>query len=257
MAAESFVTNMEDHRTWAMAAAIPVVVGTAGAAIPELLAVGGGMSMMGEGVELTSFALAVEGSGAATVVETAAVGGEVATVGTAGEATVGATTVATIPTAAAVGGGSTTSAALTVGLQSTGAGAAGAALNALTDSGITAATPTQTLAASLSDSTYFHYTDAAGYQCIMADNAIRANAQNKIYFTQDMVSPSEAYNALFAGNPNFAEKGTHMIAIDGTGLQLTPGTQPNEMIHLGTVRLKDRIIFGGLNPFQGVMNGNQ
>ncbi|HEX3766634.1 MAG TPA: hypothetical protein VHW23_48400 [Kofleriaceae bacterium] len=83
----------------------------------------------------------------------------------------------------------------------------------------------------------------------MTDNAIRANARNQVFLTQDMVSSSEASNVLFAGNPAYAGRGAYVIAVDTTGLSLRSGAQANEMIHLGTIRLEGRILYAGPNPF--------
>jgi hypothetical protein len=94
-----------------------------------------------------------------------------------------------------------------------------------------------------------HYTNAAGFDGIMTSNAIRANARNQVFLTQEMVAESEALDVLFAGNPAFIGKGTHVIAFDTNGLTLIPGVQFNEVIHLGTIRLEGRILFSGPNPF--------
>jgi len=53
--------------------------------------------------------------------------------------------------------------------------------------------------------------------------------------TQDKVSASEASNALFMGRGG--KKGTYRVEIQPIqGTNLSPGSQPNELIHNGSIR---------------------
>lgn len=94
-----------------------------------------------------------------------------------------------------------------------------------------AAEGAETLAKGLSDTTYFHCTDAAGYEGIMEDGVILANAKNRVYLTQEMVSASDASSVLFTGNLYYAGKGAYVIAIDAAELPFTEGAQANEVIN--------------------------
>jgi len=71
------------------------------------------------------------------------------------------------------------------------------------------------------------------------------------YFTQDMVSPEDANGVLFAGNPRYLNRGTHVIAFRIPKGVLVPGTQANEVAHIRSFRFTlDQVIYHGPNPFR-------
>ncbi len=106
------------------------------------------------------------------------------------------------------------------------------------------------LADSFDDNTYFHYIDEAGHDAIMNGRVVNANSKGVNYFTQDMVSSGDANNVLFAGNPAYVGRGSHVIAFRMPEGVLQPGVQPNEMVHTGSFRLSpDDVIYHGPNPF--------
>ncbi|MEV6304350.1 polymorphic toxin-type HINT domain-containing protein [Actinoplanes sp. NPDC051861] len=103
----------------------------------------------------------------------------------------------------------------------------------------------------LDENTFFHYTDEAGHASIMEGGVVTANSKNAAYFTQEIVAPSEANNALFAGVPDYAGRGSHVIAFRMPPGALQRATQRNEMAHLGSFRFSpDQVIFHGPNPFE-------
>jgi hypothetical protein len=107
------------------------------------------------------------------------------------------------------------------------------------------------LADSLDENTYFHYTDARGHASIMEGGVVVANRKNVAYFTQDMVDPRDANGVLFAGNPDYVGRGSHVIAFRMPSGVLREGTQSNEVAHVGSFRFTpDQVIYHGLNPFR-------
>lgn len=107
------------------------------------------------------------------------------------------------------------------------------------------------LADSLDENTYFHYTDEAGHASIMEGGVVKANRKNVAYFTQDMVVPGDANGVLFAGNPGYAGRGSHVIAFRMPPGVLQRGTQANEVAHVGSFRFTpDQVIYHGPNPFK-------
>ncbi|MFD9863445.1 RHS repeat domain-containing protein [Streptomyces alboflavus] len=103
----------------------------------------------------------------------------------------------------------------------------------------------------LDDDVIFHYSDQKGYEGILGSGTIRADSKGRAYVTQEMVSPGDIQNVLFAGNPAYAGKGSFMIAIrkrEGTSLRM--GEQPNELIHQGALRFtRSDVLYAGPNPF--------
>ena len=103
--------------------------------------------------------------------------------------------------------------------------------------------------------TYYHYTNSSGYAAIVASNfTITGNAKGVVYLTTNMYSQSEAEQALFMGGfAGYSGKGSHVIAMElRCGTPLEPGTQPNELLHFGSLRLGrqiEQIYFSGPNPF--------
>jgi hypothetical protein len=107
------------------------------------------------------------------------------------------------------------------------------------------------LADSLDENTYFHYTSESGHAAIMESGLVKANRKNVAYFTQDMVSPGDANGVLFAGNPSYVGRGTHVIAFRMRERALQKGTQANEVVHVGSFRFgPDDVIYHGANPFK-------
>ncbi|MFB9832534.1 DUF6531 domain-containing protein [Actinoallomurus acaciae] len=106
----------------------------------------------------------------------------------------------------------------------------------------------------MNEDTWFHYTDEDGLKSIMGNGdeaKFVANSRGKVFFTQDMLSPSEVETNIFIGNPLYAGKGEHMIAFQRPeGAVFVPGEQPNEVIHWGSIRIpRSQILYSGKNPF--------
>jgi RHS repeat-associated protein len=103
----------------------------------------------------------------------------------------------------------------------------------------------------LDDDVIFHYSDQKGYEGILGSGTIRADSKGRTYVTQEMVSPGDIHNVLFAGNPAYAGKGGFMIAIRRReGVSLRVGEQPNELIHQGSLRFdRSDVLYAGPNPF--------
>jgi RHS repeat-associated protein len=103
----------------------------------------------------------------------------------------------------------------------------------------------------LDDDVIFHYSDQKGYEGILGSGTIRADSKGRAYVTQEMVSPGDIHNVLFAGNPAYAGKGGFMIAIRRReGVSLRVGEQPNELIHQGSLRFdRSDVLYAGPNPF--------
>ncbi|WP_368881660.1 RHS repeat-associated core domain-containing protein [Shewanella algae] len=81
----------------------------------------------------------------------------------------------------------------------------------------------------------FHYTDEAGAKAIAETGVIKGDAQGRVYVTTDQISAADANNALFMGQGG--TKGTHRVEITpADNLPLVGGTQPNELIHQGSIR---------------------
>lgn len=87
----------------------------------------------------------------------------------------------------------------------------------------------------LSAGKLYHYTDAAGAAAIKASGRINADSAGRVFLTTDRISAKDANNALFMGLGG--SKGTHVVEVDmKVGAELKSGTQPNELIHPGTIR---------------------
>lgn len=81
----------------------------------------------------------------------------------------------------------------------------------------------------------FHYTDKAGAKAIEKSGVIKPDSKGRVFVTKDKVSASDANNALFMGRGG--TKGTHRVEIEfKNGINLKKGTQPNELIHNGSIR---------------------
>ncbi|MGP4112295.1 polymorphic toxin-type HINT domain-containing protein [Streptomyces sp. 4N509B] len=104
----------------------------------------------------------------------------------------------------------------------------------------------------LGDDVVFHYSDLEGYEGILSSGSIRADRKGRTYVTQEMVSPGEIYNVLFAGNPSYVGRGEFVIALRvREGVSLRVGEQPNELIHQGSLRFnRSDILYAGPNPFE-------
>lgn len=83
--------------------------------------------------------------------------------------------------------------------------------------------------------TVYHYTDEAGAKGISETGVIKPDSKGRVYVTEDKVKPENANNELFMGQGG--TKGTHVAEIKlKDDVPLTPGTQPNELIHEGSIR---------------------
>jgi hypothetical protein len=86
----------------------------------------------------------------------------------------------------------------------------------------------------------------------MQSGAIRPNQRGLVFLTPDRLSPAETFTHIFAGNPAYLERGAFALELRlRPHVGLNPGTQVNEMIHNGTLRIgRDfEVIFAGANPF--------
>jgi RHS repeat-associated protein len=83
----------------------------------------------------------------------------------------------------------------------------------------------------------YHYTNRKGADAIRASRVIKSNWRNQVFVTPDKLSPFDAFYALFAGNPLFAGKGDYVVVFRiRPEVSLGYGTQPNEWIHIGSLR---------------------
>jgi hypothetical protein len=65
-----------------------------------------------------------------------------------------------------------------------------------------------------------------------------------------MVAADDALPTLFASDPAYAGRGTHVVAFElPEGVEVLGGTQLNELFTYGSLR--PNIVFNGLNPFGG------
>jgi hypothetical protein len=119
--------------------------------------------------------------------------------------------------------------------------------------GNSAAHDAQNIAENLDDNVYFHYTSEGGHAGIVAPGGglrIGANA-GKVHVTQEMGSPAEVEQNIFIGNPKYSGKADFLVAFRmSEGVELRPGSQPNEMIFDGSLKVPARnVIYHGRNPF--------
>ncbi len=87
------------------------------------------------------------------------------------------------------------------------------------------------------DDVLYHYTDEVGAKGIAESGVIRADDRGRVFLTSDEVSPGNASDALFMGQGG--TKGTHRAEVrlkDDSMLTGEGATQPNELIHRGSVR---------------------
>lgn len=100
---------------------------------------------------------------------------------------------------------------------------------------------------------YYHYTNEASFNQIMESGVkIVPGADGNVYITTHALSPAYAKQALFMGMRG--KSASHVVAFSlQAGVPLRPGTQPNELIHRGTMRRPRQIrhvIYAGENPFK-------
>ncbi|WP_447005926.1 RHS repeat-associated core domain-containing protein [Saccharothrix isguenensis] len=112
----------------------------------------------------------------------------------------------------------------------------------------------ENLVENLDDDVYFHYTSAEGHSGILADDGslrIGANSAGKVHVTQEIGSPVEIERNVMIGNPLFAGKADYLLAFRmPQGVELGPGSQPNELIARGSLRIPaGNVLFHGRNPF--------
>jgi RHS repeat-associated protein len=84
---------------------------------------------------------------------------------------------------------------------------------------------------------WYHYTDSSGAMSISNSGVIHPDGKNRVFVTQRRVRAEDALNELFAGNPAYIGKGSHVAEFRiREGTILVPGTQPDEFIHYGSLR---------------------
>ncbi len=103
----------------------------------------------------------------------------------------------------------------------------------------------------LDDDVVFHYTTGTAAESIVESGRIIPGDSGYVYVTQDMLTTDEAFTHLFAGNPGFTGRGDAVVAFRvDPGLRLSPGTQVNELIHQGAIRLtEENLVYVGPNPW--------
>ena len=89
--------------------------------------------------------------------------------------------------------------------------------------------------------TLYHYTNKENAQSIASSNIILADDKNRVFLTDNQYSPDEVNNALFMGTkPNGYGDYVVVIFIEVDNPNLVWGfpnaTQPNEIVHLGSIR---------------------
>ena len=81
----------------------------------------------------------------------------------------------------------------------------------------------------------FHYTDAAGAKAIQESGKLLPNAKGQVFLTPDKLAPKDVANRLFIDNSG--TKGSHVVEVNlKAGAVVTPGKNPSELIHNGTIR---------------------
>ncbi|MCW7550973.1 hypothetical protein OO184_24355, partial [Photorhabdus sp. APURE] len=105
----------------------------------------------------------------------------------------------------------------------------------------------------LSESTFIHYTDKAGFDSIMKDGVLNPNAQGKVYMTDILMTPSDVEKNLFINNPRYAGRGEYAIVfkVDSVQLHNTKKISEFEYIHSGKLKMKD-VVHAGKNPYSVV-----
>ncbi len=105
------------------------------------------------------------------------------------------------------------------------------------------------------EKTYYHYTNYENFQLIVNSGyTIRANSKGLVYLTPFAYSPNLAEQALFMGARNYKGKGNYVIKMKiRCDTPLVGGTQPNELIHYGSLRLGKqitKILYAGSNTME-------
>ncbi|MEM7281670.1 MAG: RHS repeat-associated core domain-containing protein [Pseudomonadota bacterium] len=81
----------------------------------------------------------------------------------------------------------------------------------------------------------YHYTDKAGAKGIAETGVVKADSKGRVFVTEDKVPASDANNSLFMGQGG--KKGSHRVERElDPNSNLQPGSQPNELIHNGSIR---------------------
>jgi RHS repeat-associated protein len=103
----------------------------------------------------------------------------------------------------------------------------------------------------LSNDTYIHYTDKAGFDAITGSNSILPNAKDKVYMTDVLMTPSQVHRDLMISNPKYVGRGEFAIIfkIDEVQKSNTKLSWDRlEYIHSGKLKLNN-IIYAGKNPY--------
>lgn len=96
----------------------------------------------------------------------------------------------------------------------------------------------------------FHYTNRDGLGKIVASNVILPNAKGWVYATWLPYSPTDVSTGL-TFDPRDDGKGEYVIVFTRRlGVYFVPGEQPNEIKHLGSLRVHRQIdvVYAGPNP---------
>lgn len=105
----------------------------------------------------------------------------------------------------------------------------------------------------------FHYTDATGFDRIMAAKAIspfrtdelRQGAKLLVYVSKPpyCLPPEQVHQIVFLGEARYARRGDYLIALR-TATPVEQGTQPGEWTCSGAIRFADGVVlYAGENPF--------
>jgi hypothetical protein len=98
------------------------------------------------------------------------------------------------------------------------------------------------------DDVYLHYTDAEGAASIASSGRLVAGPSGNVFVTRDLLSQAEAFTHLFAGNPRYAAKGSHVVAVRvPAGTPSGARTQANEIVFQGSVNVE--VVACGPNPW--------
>lgn len=101
---------------------------------------------------------------------------------------------------------------------------------------------------------YYHYTDEKGFKGIASTSRILPNSKGKVYIARDEFSPEAAFRDLFLSQKTHIGRGDYVIIFQLTPdqvaqLSLDP-SQPFELIHQGTLKLRKGYIYAGKNYFK-------
>jgi len=102
---------------------------------------------------------------------------------------------------------------------------------------------------------FIHYTDEKGLMNIMKSGVIMPNAQGKVYVTDILMSPQDAYRDIFINDMQYAGRGEYAIIFKAKPEQMA-NIKPSaylEYIHKGPLKF-DQVLHAGNNSY-GILKG--